>query len=103
MKSVETVATITRIRQLIKTYGVNRTAKMVGRTHSSISHIKSGRRHARTGAAIINDLELKKVRGGKLCRCCGDKQILFTKSGRCVVCELLELAKADVVIIVLEG
>ena len=102
MNSIETVATITRIRQLIKTNGTVQTAKLVGRSKQNISNIKTGRRHANTGAATINDLELRKLASPKLCRCCSDPKRLFAKSGRCVECELYELAKQDVVRITVE-
>ena len=94
----ETIRTVQRIRKLVRKYGTNKTAEMTGRTPGSVSQIKHGTRHKHTGALTINALELRKVRGKKLCRRCGDSMLLMSRTGLCVECEVLELHKQGLII-----
>ena len=100
--SPATLATIARIRELIKTNGVRATARLVDRTPMSVSLIKNGHRHRNTGALTVNALELRRGTG-KLCRCCGNQAWIVAPSGKCANCEILELAKQGVILLASEA
>lgn len=99
----EVIRDVQRVRKLVRKYGTNKTAEMTGRTPGSVSQIKHGTRHKHTGALTINSLELRYVTGKKcLCRRCGDPMRLVARTGLCVKCELIELGKQGLILIIEE-
>lgn len=95
MASVEVMLEVERIRELIKTHGVCKTARMTGRAKSTISRIKNGTRHSLTVKKdlTVDSLKLRKLPELKLCRRCGDGRRIFSQTGVCIECELIDLAR----------
>lgn len=92
----DTVATIVRVREIIKEYGVtNKAAKLTGRSLASLSYIKNGQRHKHTGAIRVESLNLRY--SSKLCRRCGEVAGIITKTMLCIKCDLIDLAKQGVI------
>lgn len=91
---LETARTIARIRRLEKEYGPTETGKRVGYHKSTVHAIVNGKRHARSHTAL-DQLGLRF--SNRFCRQCGKPCVIVCKSLRCVLCELIELAKEGVV------
>lgn len=97
MASLEVQLEIERIRTLIKTHGVNETARIVRRSRQNISNIKNGVRHRERKEVTVQALGITRRIGGKLCRRCGESHTLFGQSGLCIECDLLELARRGII------
>ena len=93
---IETQQLIIKIRKLVKTHGIRGTARLVNRSPCNVQYISEGKRHAKTGQIILNDLQLRRG-SGKLCRLCGEHAIIVAgRSNLCIICEILELVKSGV-------
>lgn len=92
---VQTAILIARLRELVKTHSQSEVARRLGISQPLVNLVVKGIRHKNTGAIVLNDLGLK--RSDKLCRRCGERAILVTKSAVCLTCEVLELVKLGLV------
>lgn len=104
MDRAQTLAKVERIRELLKTHGVNETARIVDCCPNYVSLVKNGKRPNWRQAGqkqrryLISGLKLKHSKG-KLCVGCGNPMRLVTKSLRCVECELLHMEREGMILI----
>lgn len=90
---------VERIRELIKIHGVCKTARIVGRAKSTVSRIKNGTRHSLTvkKELTVDSLKLRKLPELKLCRRCGEARRVFSQTGVCIECEVIDLARRGLI------
>ena len=97
MDTEQARATVRQIRELIKTHGVTKTAKIVGRSKSNVSRINRGQRLQ--DRFLVAHLKIEHGTG-KLCRKCGNEAILIAGESRlCIACELIALSHRGIVYI----
>lgn len=89
---------IERIRELVGTYGVTRTARALGVSESYVSFVKDGKKGVKKHDILINDLGLRRI-AEKLCRRCGKPTTMVTQAIICVTCGLNELERKGVIVI----
>jgi hypothetical protein len=86
---------IEQIRELIsRGLGVRASGRKVGVSEATASRVKNGQRHAKPAPRqCVKLCSLGLTDGkGKLCRKCGDPMRVKTFTGRCIECEVLQLA-----------
>lgn len=97
---LETIRTLARIRKLLDDgYRIKEVEKLTGWSKQRIWNTKNGVSNQKTSLPL-NELNLRKPsRPGILCRKCGEAPRIFCKSGVCLECEIVELAKIGLVVI----
>ncbi len=95
----KTTATIQRIREMVKQYGVNETSRRVNRSRQNVSDISRGVRYRKVGLEQITVEQLGIRKGsGKNCRKCGNPcWLVISKVIVCVECYLLELERLGII------
>jgi hypothetical protein len=91
----EKVATIARVRELLKVYGPCETARRTGYSQPYVTMIKNGKRGAKVKAISVNALQLRRT--NQPCRRCLKPCCVVTRNYTCVECTILELAKQGLV------
>ena len=94
---LEAIRTARRLRELVPQVGPTAAAEEVGVAKSYASMVANGKTGKGLLALTIDSLGLR--RSSKLCRRCSEKAVIVTKSHLCIVCELLELAKEQLITI----
>lgn len=94
--------TLARVRKLLNEgYTLNKISNLTGWTKHRIWKVKHNYRgyHSKTSLPI-NSLELQRPsRPGILCRKCGEPARIFVKSKICLQCEIFEMSKLGLVVI----
>lgn len=84
-----------RIKEIAELYGPEAAARQVGCSSAYASLVHTGKRGNSREPVTVEGLGLRRT--DKLCRCCGEPAVIVTLTGKCVVCELLELAKRGLI------